>query len=364
MKINYKRLLVFFIILIAAVVWASYMGGALPYMCLFSVLFYLPVSAIYILISNQFFQVYQELPSRRIMKNKEQPYKLTIENGGFLRINDAELLFEDELTITTIGSNKESSGALEKQEIVNLTPGERIEIDGILSSMYAGIYDVGLLKIRFFDPFEIYGACFMVPSPYRVTVMPMITDVANSVLDFENLKNSNMIKSLSLREQSAGNDLRPYRVGDPIKNIHWKVSAATGELISRTPELMDLKTISLVLVAENSTDKKNDPDFIKRRDYFLEFAVSAAYYHASKGESIEVVYPRGEIKKAQIGSLESFSDFYEDISKGPFYNREEDVTKISEQSGIMAENEKNGIVITVRESEYGTEHFLEVRNSN
>ncbi len=364
MKVNYKRLFVFLIILIAAVIWASYMGGALPYMCLFSVLFYLPISAVYILISNHFFQVFQELPSRRVMKNEEQPYKLTIENAGPFRINDVQLQTEEELTTTSFKSEDESAAGNEKKPVINLTPGERVLIEGLINCKYAGNYDVGLLRAMFFDPFEIYGASFSIPEPYRVTVMPMITDIANSALDFENLKNSSRIKSLILREPTPGNDMRPYRPGDPIKQIHWKATASAGELITRTPEVLDLKRIALVLIAENGISQKNEPQFIKRRDYFLEFAVSAVYYHAQKGESIHVVYPRGEIKNIQVASLESFSEFYEDISKGPFYNRESDIEKLEKQSESMAENEQDGIIITVRESEYGTEHFLEIRNGN
>ena len=367
MKVNFKRLFVFLIILIGATVWASYMGGALPYMCLFSVLFYLPVSAFYILINNHFFQVYQELPSRRVLKNEEQPYKLTIENAGVFRINDTRLQTEEELASTSFIDFSESENRVEMckdKPVINLTPGERARIEGAINCKYAGTYDVGLLRAMFFDPFEIYGASFSIPSPYRVTVMPMITDVANSVLDFENLKNSSRIKSMVLREPTPGNDMRPYRVGDPIKQIHWKASASAGELISRTPELLDLRKISLVLIAENGISKKNEPEFIKRRDYFLEFAVSAVYYHAQKGESIQVVYPRGEIKKVQVASLDNFAEFYEDISKGPFYNRDSDIEKLEMQSESMAENEQDGIIITVRESEYGKEHFLEIRNGN
>ncbi|WP_408072157.1 DUF58 domain-containing protein [Butyrivibrio sp. JL13D10] len=297
------------------------------------------------------------------MKGEDQPYSLTIENAGFFRINDSLLRMEDELTMTRFAGDEEGV-ADEKMNMVNLTPGERVLIDGQVNCKYAGNYDVGLLRVSFFDPFGIYGASFDIPSPYRVTVMPMITDVANNVLDFENLKNGSRIKSLLLKEPTPGNEIRPYRVGDPIKQIHWKASAAAGEMMTRTPELLDLKKISLILISEISELKKNDPVFIKRRDYFLEFAVSAVYYHAQKGESIQVVYPRGEIKNIQVATLENFSEFYEDISKGPFYNRDSDKEKLETQSESMAQNGQDGIIITVRESEYGTEHFLEIRNGD
>ncbi len=323
-------------------------------MCLFSMLFYLPISAVYILVSNHFFQVYQELPSRRVMKNEEQPYSLTIEDAGFFRINDAGLLTEEVLATTLLKAEK----------VVNLTPNERVVINGNVCCKYAGTYNVGLISACFQDPFGIFGAVFQVPAPYRVTVMPMITDMANKVLDFENLKNSSRIRSLVLKEPIPGNEFRPYREGDPIKSIHWKASAAAGELISRTPDTLELRKIALVLIAENKASGNSDPEFIKRRDYFLEFAVSAAYYYAQKGESIQILYPRGELKNIQVASLGSFSEFYEDIAKGPFYNRESDMEKLAKESESMAENEQDSIIITVRESEYGTEHFLEIRNGN
>ena len=394
MKINYRRFFIFLIILIAAVVLASYMGGPFPYMCLFSMLFYLPFSAVYIFISNYFFRVYQELPSRRVMKNENQPYTLTIENAGIIRINDAELVMEKELTTfdlepgtfnersewkTVIASDRTGSenelGLLEEEKnadsedkgdkpALNLTPGERVNIHGVISCKYAGIYDVGLISVKFTDPFMLYEASFSGPSSYRVTVMPRITDVANDILDFENMKNSSRIKSAVLREPVPANEIRHYRPGDPLKQIHWKASASAGELISRIPEALDLRKISLILIAEKDTSKKYEPGFIKRRDCFLEFAVSAVYYHVQKGESIQVIYPRGEIKSIQVGSPEGFAKFYEDISKGPFYNKVGDFETIEAQKASMAENDEDAIIITVRESEYGNEHFLGIRNCN
>ena len=102
------------------------------------------------------------------------------------------------------------------------------------------------------------------------------------------------------------NETRPYVAGDPMKNIHWKVSAATGELTSRVPELLDLKSIVVVLIAQPPAEFKNNTDYIKRRDYFLEFVVSCAYYHADKGESIRMIYPRGTIKDIQVSTLDEF----------------------------------------------------------
>ena len=291
-----------------------------------------------------------------VMKNQEQPFSLTLENGGVVRINDGTLIFESIFSELIFEGKTESGG-----KIVNLAPTERMELKGTATCRYAGTYDIGLKEVSFKDPFGIMNLKLPVPEPYRVTVMPRITDIADSVLGFENLKNSSRLKSSLLKEPTPGNELRPYIYGDTMRNIHWKASAATGELISRTPEPLDLKKISMVLIAQKDVPDRNEPDYIKRGDYFLEFAVSAAYYHAGKGESIQIIYPRGEIKDRQVASLDSFSEFYNDISRGPFYNGDEEYNKLNNISESKLKNEWDSIIITVRESEYGTENFLDVR---
>lgn len=293
-----------------------------------------------------------------VMKNQEQPFSLTLENGGIIRINDGRLGFEANFSDLVLADKEEDT-----EKTINLAPTERIVLKGAATCRYAGTYDIGLKEVSFRDPFGIIEVKLPVPEPYRVTVMPRITDIADNVLDFENLKNSSRLKSVLLKEPTPGNELRPYIYGDTIRNIHWKASAAAGELISRIPEPLDLKKITMVLIAENDVPDRNDHDFIKRRDYFLEFAVSAAYYHAVKGESIQIIYPRGEIRDRQVASLDGFSEFYNDISRGPFYNGEGDYNRLKDLSESRLKNELDSIIITVRESEYGTEDFLDVRIS-
>ncbi len=361
MKTNFLRLFIYLCLLIAGFVYASNMGGALPYLCLFSLLLYFPVSGIFIFISYQSLRVIQGLSSHRVMKDEDQPFEITLENAFFLPINDMKLIPEDELTEFEFYEN--SDIIYRNGPMISLKPFEKITAKGRVNCRYAGVYDVGILSTVFYDPFGIIGIELPLPTLFEATVIPRITDIANSVLDFENLKNSSRIKSRLIREPIPGNELRPYVMGDPMKNIHWKASAAAGELISRTPEFLDLRKIALILIAQPPASNKNKPEFIKKRDYFLEFAVSCVYYHANKGENIRVVYPRGSIKDVQISTLDEFSKFYDDISRGPFYNRDSGEEYLKEYCEGMASDEQDTIIIIIRESEYRTEGFIEVRNN-
>ena len=369
MKFHPVRFPAYCIVLVLCIIWASFMGGALPYLCLFSMALYLPVSLIYMLVSYHMLMIYQEITDHRVMKGEEQPWKLMLENTGPVRVNDLELVLETALSEMTVPENAA------KAPLLCLVPGERAELSGSMICRFAGTYRVGMTHVAMRDPFAVMTLQREVPSPLRVTVMPRITDIANAVLDFENLRNSSRMKSVLLREPVPGNDIRPYQRGDSLRSIHWKASAAAGTLQTRIPEVMDVRRIVLIMAAEyvspeekagralrSKTPGQGDAmQHVRRRDYFLEFAVSAAWYHAVKGENLLIIYPRGSIRQMLVNSPESFLAFYEEIAKGPFYNREEDAAAILESAQTVSEDGQTGVIITLRESEYPTERFLAVR---
>ncbi len=356
MKISPWRFTAYILLLAGSVVLASLQGGTIPYMCLFTVLLYLPVSLLWTAAGRGFLSVYQETANLRFMKEEEQPWKLILENDGPVRINDLRLGFDKARSATVTDDASKCS------RIWSEVPGERITIEGKVTALYAGSYSVGLTDITLSDPFGIFLMKFPVPSPLRVTVMPRITSVADSVLNFENLKNSTRMKSPWLKEPVPGNDIRFYRRGDPLRSIHWKASAAAGELMTRVPDNLEVHRIILILIADPDRSENKSIEAIKRRDYFLEFAVSAAWYHADKAEPLLIIYPRGSIKHAMVITPEDFSDFYEDISRGPFYNKESDITELAGYADRAGADEQGNIIIILREREYPSERFLEIRS--
>ncbi len=355
MKISPGRFIVFLLVLSGSIAFASVRGGTIPYMCLFTAVLYLPVSLLWMLAGRRYLSAWQETENLRFMKEEEQPFRLVLENDGPVRINDIRLHFDSARSVTVLSDEKEGT------RIWSAVAGERIPIEGKVTAKYAGGYSVGLTDISLSDPFGVFRMVYPVPSPLRVTVMPRITSVADSVLNFENLKNSTRMKSPWLKEPVPGNDIRLYMRGDPLRSIHWKASASAGELMTRVPDNLEVHRIILVLAADPDRSENKTIEAIKRRDYFLEFAVSAAWYHADRAEPLLIIYPRGSIKHTMVITPEDFSDFYEDISRGPFYNKESDINELAEYAGRAGADEQGNIVITLREREYPSERFLEIR---
>ena len=179
-------------------------------------------------------------------------------------------------------------------------------------------------------------------------VSPPVTDLADTVLDLENLFNSSYLKSSRLTEDTPGSDMRPYQTGDPLKAINWKVSARLGEMVPRIPDKMEKRTVTILMQAAYDPDREPDPAFLQKRDYFLEFAVSAAWHFAGQGVPVRLLYPAGRIVDRTIDSYETFMDFYNTVADGIFYYSKQEFEQfraLSEDLRKSAYDNTTGILI-------------------
>jgi len=88
-------------------------------------------------------------------------------------------------------------------------------------------------------------------------------------------------------------DLRPYRQGDMIRNIHWKVSAKAGELIVREP-LAPPPHSRLVQAAQWKTPRERDLILGRLRwisDYLLKWEMPFYLRIGDSGRVLEISQP-------------------------------------------------------------------------
>ena len=320
-RINLKPagMAVYLILLVSSVVFASFYGGILPFIILYGLLLFFPVSMVYLILNYHYLYVYQELDVHRLVKGENHRLSISFENTGLLPIHDMEpVLYLDRCDFSGMDSNDK----------IRLEAREKKKISAKTTCLYAGTYEIGLKGLKLSDAFGILSVTFAVPYSFRAIVSPRITDLANPYLDIENIINSTGLKSETRREEIPGNDLRSYYPGDPKTSINWKVSARLDKLVVRVPDRMDTRVISLYLEASNVPERLKDTEYIKKRDHFLEFAVSAAYYFANRGIPVNIIYPAGKITEKIIDSYEGFLEFYNDISLGISYRSDDEYDRM------------------------------------
>ena len=364
-----KTLIPYLLILAASLAFSSYYGGPASFAWLYAVLLLLPFSAVYIAANYAFLRVYQEIEVHKLVRGEDHKYRAKIENAGPLPIHEMRLrTYTDRCNLYEI----------EDGHPVSLDPREIIELHSGISCIYAGSYDIGIKSVSFADPFKIFTITIDIPYNFRAVVSPPVTDIADTVLDLENQYNNTGLKSNRLTEDTPGSDLRPYQPGDPLTSINWKVSARLSSLTTRLPDKMEKRTVTILMQAAGNTtpqrshDRPNStggvklpqrspdrPSPLRRRDFFLEFIVSAAWHFAKQGVPVRLIYPAGKVTESIVDSYETFMDFYGIVADGIFYHSRQDyeqLQNLASQQRSMAND--NGTSILIREDpEPGENNF-------
>jgi uncharacterized protein (DUF58 family) len=285
LEIHKKGLIIYSMVLIASVVFSSFYGGPVSYGLLYGLLLLLPLSILYTCYNYWFLKVYQEIEVHKVVKGELHRYRVIFENAGWVPIYKMVLhLYTDRCELKEIDDKAQ----------ITLAVHEKKELTSGIKCTYAGAYNVGINRITLKDPFGIYSVELEVPYKFRAVVKPQITDMANQAIEIENIFNSADIKSDTAVEDIPGSDSRAYQRGDSLHAINWKVSARLGELVVRVPDKMEKQTVTMLLIADVDEKEKYSLEAIKRRDFFLEFIVSAAWLFGEQQVPVKFIYPSGK----------------------------------------------------------------------
>ncbi len=102
------------------------------------------------------------------------------------------------------------------------------------SAAHCGVWQIEVKRAQvsdFLGLFSFFSFGAAVPPPSRISVMP-VASPPDALPDFTALR------AVSTRPKPGGgfseiHELREYRPGDPMRTVHWKVSAKTDDLIVR-----------------------------------------------------------------------------------------------------------------------------------
>lgn len=285
-KINYERrrkilLLISSIILLAV--------SALPAVFLNSVFGYLPVIMVALLIALSF--VYVQCLKRALIMKEESDFQnckrgtssafsIRIKNKSPLVYPKLEVFFyisdlfggEDDITSTTI----------------TLTPFEEKLFEFDVQFEHIGTYEAGLNKIVMQDLFGFFQKTVKNSSRYQIQVAPKVYDLSKLHISNKAFAESrNMLKPTSI----DGNDytgVREYVIGDPIKNIHWKLSARTQTYMTRQFE--SYGSMGVTVVMDFQCPSYDRDSMMSIFDGVVETALSIEAYAHRNGMEAELVY--------------------------------------------------------------------------
>ena len=299
-----RNRVIFFILWILSLVGISFFGGPVSY-GFFALLTLLPlVSLIYLFCVYFFFRIYQELDGKQLVANHTVPFYFTLMNEYFFGFAGIRVRFFS--SFSTISGLDD---AIEYE----LLPKTGIKKQTNLVCKYRGEYEVGIKTVEIQDYFQLIRLAYHNRETLRVIVKP-------DLVELEELKREDLSQTMARDTMNAPSELdvlvRKYETGDDPRQISWKASARSGELLIRNRVGQEREGISL-LMGTNRCSKEQEK-YLPVENKILETTLALALFFVKKNIEVRTYYVQGELREKNVTGLERFNDFYEGISAVEF----------------------------------------------
>ncbi len=155
---------------------------------------------------------------------------------------------------------------------------------------HIGVYHAGIRRFEIYDPMGLFHVSLPVgENRFPVSVLPHVIDINR--IHFSQDNRTETMRSPTRRLEGEGIDnsgVRTYVAGDPIKQIHWKLSAHMEDYMTKVMELQTNTGISIIL--DTTSAKYSGEEMLTVFDCILESGLSAARYAGRRGLDCDLTY--------------------------------------------------------------------------
>lgn len=320
MKKNRLFLLLIWILSLVAI---SFYGGPVSY-GFFTMVTMVPViSWLYLLCVLLRFRIYQKLDSKSLVCNQTVPFYFTLQNEDYFTYSGVRVsFFSDFCGIHGLEDNVE----------YELLPGTGVRRETSLVCRYRGEYEVGIEKVRIRDCFRLFQITYRNKETLRVTVKPDRVQLSG-LKSIEDL----FVTTGESRQKATEPDVlvRKYVPGDDVRQMHWKATAASGELLVRNRIGEEQQGVSILM----STCRfgKKQTEYLPPENKILEAALALTFYFGNKKIPVRTCYLQESMVETMTDSLDRYDGYYEQISVVSFKEENTDDALFSgaRQFGLM-----------------------------
>lgn len=301
---------------IISLVCISFFGGTVSYAFFFCITIMIFILFGYIFLVSCFFSIHQKIPGRTVVCKQTTDYYFVLHNNAPFAFSGLRVsLFEDNFNILDLPQKIE----------YEFLPGERVEFTTKIACEYRGTYEIGVKSIDVTDFLNIFHWKFKLPTTIHAIVLPRI-------IELERLKSIEDIYSVSSVEYRGTSSLdtvvRDYVSGDSMRQIHWKASAKSGELKSRTYYDEGKNNVMLYYDGKRFYDKESL--YLPLENNVIEIVLAVTAFMAKQNIPIQVEYGRDRSLDTHIVTdSKAFDGFYQWVSNNNFM-KDYDEVKLQE----------------------------------
>jgi uncharacterized protein (DUF58 family) len=194
-----------------------------------------------------------------------------------------------------------------------LAPREEHVFAQAVEFRHIGVYTAELRGFTIRDYLGLFQCKLDFDSRMIVRVLPREIEVDMSELSDDASAESPHSVSSAITEGSDYSGVREYAYGDPIKNIHWKLSAHAAGYLTKMRESTASGNVCVVLGIPSGTDEIALDIF----DKLVEFTAAAASEARKRGLDCVITFldGTGEPKRAVPGAFSDIGDLVSDLPR-------------------------------------------------
>lgn len=184
---------------------------------------------------------------------------VTLKNTGSLPIT--WVLLEDSLSKDALTQRPPRIRVKNKRDAITQLPGEGTFLMNYqVTFLMRGYYQIGPLLAETGDLFGLHRRYRILSEPAYVLVYPKVVALEGYDLASRRPIGEVRMTHRLFEDPTRISGVREYQEGDPLNRIHWRATARTGELHSKTYEPSTIAGITLLLDFHEATyPKRGEP---------------------------------------------------------------------------------------------------------
>ena len=237
------------------------LGGRIFYLTALFIVFSLLYSFISVLLTRLRLRVSMRLSSEKLLRGEKAEMRLIAGKRGLLPVYPLEItvLCDDTPFYLT------TQPAYSREAALSLP----------LPTQHVGVFSAAIADYAFSDIFGLFRWRVRPQKEKALSFMVLPRPFEVEKLHFLNSDDGSASPNRSTEDLSSPEDVRAYRLGDPLNRIHWKLSARKRELIVRRFETPAPPDTLVLLNCSRPGDAQADADERRTlRDALCETALS------------------------------------------------------------------------------------------
>ena len=257
-------------------------GDPFTFMTLYALIAMPAISALFAVVTLYGIGVSQDTKGAVVVKGEPNTYFINFKNRTKIGFGTMRCVFLGEhFAVETDAENLQ----------VDIQPFmEPVSFPIDFTVKYRGTYQLGLQNLEILDFLGLFKIRRRLSIDFEVIVYPRIMDLEHMQLAIHVLSKAPANLAMAQEDYADYTDVRPYEPSDPIKKIHWKLTAKRGEWIVKNYQSSTLNSMAVLLDA----NKRMLPyeTGVKMEDSMVEHAVAVLRYCLRQQMPVDLLFGR------------------------------------------------------------------------